>query len=85
MFKPWGTLDDEVLEAAALLRERLGAPSTGIVLGTGWGPLAEAVGAGEPVPREAIPGFPVSRVEGHGGGVAASPGATWIFHGRVHR
>ena len=85
MVKPWGVLDDEVEEAAALLRERLGAPTLGIVLGSGWGPLAAALGAGDPVPREAIPGFPVSRVEGHGGGVASTPGGVWIFKGRVHR
>lgn len=85
MFKPWGVLDDETLEAAALLRGRLGDPRLGVILGSGWGTLAEALGAGEPVPREAIPGFPVSRVDGHGGGVAAASGGVWVFKGRVHR
>lgn len=82
--KPWGALDREVEQAAALLTARLGPPSLGVVLGSGWRGLARALGCGESVPREAIPGMAPATVAGHAGGCAAAADAVWVFLGRVH-
>lgn len=56
-------------EAVAEIRRRAGAapPRLGLVLGSGLGPVAEAVADPVAIPYEEIPGFPRPRVEGHGG------------------
>jgi inosine/guanosine/xanthosine phosphorylase family protein len=72
---------------AAFLRERLGAPTFGVVLGSGFAGLARIVGADEPIPFGAVPEYPASRATGHEGGVAAATigGANaWFFLGRLH-
>jgi purine-nucleoside phosphorylase len=77
----------EAPRAAALLLEELGPPDLGIVLGSGFAPLAAALGAGAPVPSSRIPGYPGCAVTGHGGGVAAArtpAGSVWLFLGRLH-
>jgi purine-nucleoside phosphorylase len=80
---------DQVAEAAAFLKTRLGAlaPRVGIVLGSGLGAAAEAVKGAVRVPYGEIPHFPQSTVEGHSGRIVAgtlgeSPVA--ILQGRVH-
>jgi purine-nucleoside phosphorylase len=80
---------DQVAEAAAFLKTRLGAlaPCVGIVLGSGLGAAAEAVKGAVRVPYGEIPHFPQSTVEGHSGRIVAgtlgeSPVA--ILQGRVH-
>ena len=73
--------------AAALLRDRLGPPALGIVLGSGFAPLADALGAGPAVPAGEIPGCPVCTVDGHASGVAVADlagGRAWVFLGRCH-
>jgi len=80
---------EEVQEAAALLRTRLGAlaPKIGIVLGSGLGAVADAVVDPILVPYAEIPHFPQSTVEGHSGRiVAGSLGgvSTIVMQGRVH-
>ncbi len=78
---------DEVPRAAAFLEGRLGRPDLGVVLGSGFAPLAGALGAGERVSSSEIPGCPECRVEGHGGGAAAArvaSGNVWLFAGRLH-
>jgi inosine/guanosine/xanthosine phosphorylase family protein len=75
------------MSGAAFLRERLGPPALGVVLGSGFARVAPMLGAGDPVPFEAIPGYPARRAPGHGGGVAAADlagGRAWIFLGRLH-
>jgi purine-nucleoside phosphorylase len=72
---------------ARLLEERLGVPDLGVVLGSGFGPLAESLGAGDPLTPEQVPGLPRGRADGHGGGVSAArrpAGNVWVFRGRLH-
>jgi len=80
---------DQVSEAAAWLRSRLGArvPRLGVVLGSGLGAIANAVADAVTVPYAQIPHFPQSTVEGHSGRMVAGQlgGATVIvMQGRVH-
>jgi len=72
---------------ARVLESRLGTPDLGVVLGSGFEPLAESLGAGDLLTPEEIPGLPRSRAEGHGGGVSVArrrAGRAWVFHGRCH-
>lgn len=83
------TYFDQVAEAAAFLKARLGAlrPLVGIVLGSGLGAAADAVGDPVIVPYAEIPHFPQSTVEGHSGRMVAGRlgGApVVIMQGRVH-
>jgi len=80
---------DQVAEAAAFVKARLGAlaPRVGIVLGSGLGAAAEAVENPTIVPYSEIPRFPQSTVEGHSGRLVAGllGGAQVIaMQGRVH-
>jgi purine-nucleoside phosphorylase len=77
----------DAARVALLLQDRLGAPDLGVVLGSGFGPLAESLGADAALPPAQIPGFPSGRADGHGGGVSTArrpAGNVWIFHGRFH-
>jgi purine-nucleoside phosphorylase len=83
------TYYDEVVEAAELLRGRLGglAPRVGLVLGSGLGAVADAVTESVFVPYGEIPHFPQSTVEGHSGRIVAGllGGApAVVMQGRVH-
>lgn len=80
---------DQVTEAAAFLKARLGSlePRVGMVLGSGLGAVAEAVKEPVVVPYGEIPHFPQSTVEGHSGRIVAGlvGGApVVILQGRVH-
>jgi purine-nucleoside phosphorylase len=80
---------DQVAEAAAFLRERLGglAPRIGIVLGSGLGAVADAVSDAVVISYAEIPHFPQSTVEGHSGRMVAGllGGVTVVvMQGRVH-
>lgn len=83
------TYYDQVAEAAAHLKQRLGglAPKIGIVLGSGLGAVADFISDPLAVPYSEIPHFPQSTVEGHSGRIVAGrlgqvPVA--IMQGRVH-
>ncbi len=83
------TYYDQVAEAAAFLKSRLGslAPKVGIVLGSGLGAAAEAVADPVIVPYAEIPHFPQSTVEGHSGRIVAGAlggSPVVIMQGRVH-
>jgi purine-nucleoside phosphorylase len=83
------TYYDQVAEAAAFVRSRIGAlaPRVGIVLGSGLGAAADAVADPVIVPYQEIPHFPQSTVEGHSGRMVAGMlgGApVIILQGRVH-
>ena len=62
-------LDDLVGASAALLRQRLGPrqPRIAVLLGSGWGPLAEQVQDAVSVPYSDLPAFPVLAIGGHAG------------------
>src|SRR3984885_5764920 len=80
---------DQVIEAAAFLRGKLGplAPKIGVVLGSGLGAVADAVSDPILVPYAEIPHFPQSTVEGHSGRIVAGllGGVPIIvMQGRVH-
>jgi purine-nucleoside phosphorylase len=83
------TYFDQVSEAAAFLKVRLGslAPKIGIVLGSGLGAVADAVPNPVLVPYAEIPHFPQSTVEGHSGRIVAGlldDVRVLILQGRVH-
>ena len=83
------TYFDQVSEAAASLRAKLGpsAPRIAIVLGSGLGAVADAISNPAIVPCAQIPHFPLSTVEGHSGRIVAGllAGApVLIMQGRVH-
>jgi purine-nucleoside phosphorylase len=67
------TYYDQVAEAAAFLKPKLGSrvPLVGIVLGSGLGAVADAVADPAIVPYGEIPHFPQSTVEGHSGRIVA--------------
>jgi len=80
---------DQVAEAAAYLKTRIGplAPRVAIVLGSGLGAAADAAANAIVVPYGEIPHFPQSTVEGHSGRIVAGAlGGTpvAIMQGRVH-
>ena len=59
---------DQVNEAAAAVQSRwTGAPSVGIVLGTGLGALAAEIAVEAAIPYGELPHFPSSTVESHAG------------------
>lgn len=83
-----GPGDDLAERGAALLRDR-GAPvpSVGLILGSGLGPVADAMEVAVEVPFEELPGFPPPTVPGHAGRLrvgtlAGVPVAAFL--GRVH-
>jgi len=81
--------EDEDLDAAeAAVRERIDAsPEMALILGSGLGRLAEAADETTVVPAPAIPGYPVSTVEGHHGQLVFGTleGTRVVFvQGRVH-
>jgi purine-nucleoside phosphorylase len=75
-------------ESAEVLVDRAGLePRVGIVLGSGLGPVAEAVEGATVIPYEDLPGFPEPSVEGHAGSaVAGQIGGVPVvaLQGRAH-
>ena len=61
-------LYDQIAEAAAAVRSRWnGAPTIGVVLGTGLGALAQDIRDSTTIPYSDLPHFPQSTVLGHAG------------------
>jgi purine-nucleoside phosphorylase len=58
-----------VAASAAVLRQRLGGlqPGLAVLLGSGWGPLADAVQDAVTVPYAELPAFPALAIGGHAG------------------
>ena len=76
-------------DAAAQIGDRLGEGfEAAVVLGTGWDDAVAELGDTEAqIPTTNLAGFPASRVEGHGGtvaAVAAGDRRVLVFRGRVH-
>jgi purine-nucleoside phosphorylase len=79
---------DQAQEAADAIRSRVPeVPAVGVVLGSGLGDFANALGGATTIPYERIPHWPASRVIGHEGTlvVGTSRGRTIAaLAGRVH-
>jgi xanthosine phosphorylase len=75
-------------ESAKVLVDRAGlGPRVGVVLGSGLGPVAEAVEGATVIPYSDLPGFPEPSVEGHAGSaVAGQIGGVPVvaLQGRAH-
>ncbi len=82
-------LFDRAQAAAAVVRERFGAPAdAAIILGTGLGRLAAEIQAEVVIEYADIPGFPLSTVESHAGRLLCGTlgGKTVVaMQGRFHR
>jgi purine-nucleoside phosphorylase len=77
-------------EAAEALAERTGAAThdLAVVLGSGWRPAADEMGAGVEVPMEELPGFTPPVVAGHGGSIRSieiGDKRVLLMLGRTHR
>jgi purine-nucleoside phosphorylase len=83
---------DDPFAAAAASADRLtaltGPHDAAVVLGSGWTPAADAIGAAEAeIPLAELGGFPPSTVPGHTPtvrSVTAGPVRVLVFLGRVH-
>jgi purine-nucleoside phosphorylase len=80
---------EELQTAAAVVAERTGRPAhrVAVVLGSGLGDYAAGLPGAVRVPYADLPGFPVPRVEGHGGtlySVEPEGNPVMILSGRVH-
>jgi purine-nucleoside phosphorylase len=80
---------EELASATAVVRERAGAEDhqVALVLGSGLGDYAASLPEAVRIPYQDLPGFPVARVEGHGGAlfsVAVGEGRALVLSGRVH-
>jgi purine-nucleoside phosphorylase len=78
----------EIDAAAEAIRGQAGSASrVGIILGSGLGPLAEAIQEPVIIPYGGIPGWPVSTVEGHRGRLVIGRlegQPVLVMQGRVH-
>jgi purine-nucleoside phosphorylase len=80
----------EARRSAAALAELTGQPShdAAVVLGSGWAPAADAIGAAAAgIPVAELGGFPRPTVPGHTGlvrSVQAGPARVLVFLGRTH-
>ena len=65
--------NDLITASATTLRQRLGAraPRVAVLLGSGWGPFAQAVQDAVQVPYADLPAFPRLAIGGHAGLVTA--------------
>ncbi|MBY0229658.1 MAG: purine-nucleoside phosphorylase, partial [Gemmataceae bacterium] len=81
-------LFDQINEAVAAIRARWqGAPTAGIILGTGLGGLAEEIAAEASIPYGDIPHFSVSTAPSHAGRLVCGTlaGKTVVaMEGRLH-
>ena len=80
---------EELQAAAQVVRERTGRPEhrVAVVLGSGLGGYGPHLPGAVEVPYAELPGFPVPRVEGHGGTLySAQPQGrpVLVLSGRVH-
>lgn len=76
----------DAIAAAVRSRTEL-QPRVALILGSGLGPLADAVESATRIPAAELPGWPVSSVEGHAGQVVLGSlegTAVGIVQGRVH-
>ena len=83
------SMKERVEEAVRTVRGRCaGTPAVGLVLGSGWGSIAERRRTATIIPYAEIPGFPRCSVEGHAGDLVIDTAwgpLTAILQGRAHR
>src|SRR3989441_7243420 len=83
------SMKERVEQAVRAVRDRsAGTPAVGLVLGSGWGSIAERSGTATSIPYGNIPGFPRCSVEGHAGSLIIDQSwgpLTAILQGRAHR
>ena len=83
------SMKERVEQAVRTVRDRYaGTPAVGLVLGSGWGSIAERSGTLTSIPYGNIPGFPRCSVEGHVGSLIIDQSwgpLTAILQGRAHR
>ncbi len=91
-------LADRIRASAATLRDAAAAqglapPAIAVLLGSGWGPVADRVQQPHDVPYADLPAFPELHIDGHQGvirlgrlGAAGSAERTpvWVLRGRKH-
>jgi purine-nucleoside phosphorylase len=82
-------LQDTITTSAELLRNRLGdrRPRIAVLLGSGWGPFADAVTDAVSVPYAELPAFPRLAIGGHAGVLKAGRLGTQeviVLAGRKH-
>src|SRR5438093_12151289 len=83
------SMKERVEQAVRTVRDRCAAtPAVGLVLGSGWGPIAERSRTATIIPYAEIPSFPRCAVEGHAGNLVID--ASWgpltaILQGRAPR
>jgi purine-nucleoside phosphorylase len=79
---------DEINRTAEVVRKRIrNAPRVGLILGSGLGPLADAIESADVIDVAGIPSWPVSTVAGHKGRLIAGQlegQAVIALQGRVH-
>lgn len=80
---------EELQDAVEVVRERTGRPThtVAVVLGSGLGGYGAGLPGAVAVPYADLPGFPVPRIEGHGGTLySAQPEGkpVLVLSGRVH-
>jgi purine-nucleoside phosphorylase len=79
---------DAIKQAAEYIQTKTKhQPDIGLILGSGLSPLADEVEAGDNIPYEKIPNFPVSGVSGHAGRMVIGKlvGQTvLVMQGRTH-
>jgi purine-nucleoside phosphorylase len=76
----------DVLRAFAAAH-RVPLPTVAVLLGSGWGSVAERVDRAQDLPYGALPAFPPVAVDGHAGTVRVGwLGGTpvWVLRGRAH-
>ena len=83
------SLIEQIDNAAAVLRERLGGrkPVVGIVLGSGLGKMVDRITDQTTIPYRELPGFPVSTAIGHKGNfIVGNLGGKCVIamQGRIH-
>ena len=80
--------EQDIDEAVRAIRKTTSLePKIGMILGSGLGPLAEAIESAEHIEVNAIPGWPVSTVEGHSGKLVfghLERVPVFVLQGRAH-
>ncbi len=80
--------EQDIDDAVGTIRKATSlAPKIGMILGSGLGPLAEAIEGAEHIEVSTIPGWPVSTVEGHSGKLVfghLEGVPVFVLQGRAH-